>query len=142
MIQTYSNLEKSMENKLPSNRKFGSLFTGVFIALTLFSIYKQDSGLTVIFFLIPAILFAIGSALNSEKLTPLNKLWFFIGQSMGKIVSPIVLGIIFFALITPIGLIGKLFNRDELKLKRPQKSSYWVSPVGSNSEPESFKNQF
>ena len=76
------------------------------------------------------------------QLTWLNKAWFMLGLALGKLVSPIVLGVIFFGLITPIGLIARLMDRDELKLKRPKKSSYWSEPIGSNSDADSFKNQF
>ena len=65
-----------------------------------------------------------------------------LGLALGKIVSPIVLGIIFFGLITPIALIARLLGRDELKLKRPKKSTYWSKPISSNSDADSFKNQF
>ena len=65
-----------------------------------------------------------------------------LGLALGRVVSPIVLGIIFFGLITPIALIAKLMGRDELKLKRPKKSSYWSEPISSNSDADSFKNQF
>ena len=65
-----------------------------------------------------------------------------LGLALGKVVSPLVLGIIFFGLITPIALIARLIGRDELKLKRPNKSTYWSEPIGSNSDADSFKNQF
>jgi hypothetical protein len=65
-----------------------------------------------------------------------------LGQGLGKVVSPIVLGIIFFGLLTPIAFFAKLAGRDELKLLRPKSDSYWVAPIGSNSDSESFKNQF
>ena len=65
-----------------------------------------------------------------------------LGLALGKVVSPIVLGIIFFGLLTPISLIAKLMGRDELKLKRSNTTSYWVEPIGANSDAESFKNQF
>ena len=86
--------------------------------------------------------FLIISFFYQALLTPLNKAWFMLGLALGKVVSPIVLGIIFFGLITPIALIAKLMGRDELKLKRPKKISYWSEPIGSNSDADSFKNQF
>ena len=65
-----------------------------------------------------------------------------LGLALGKVVSPIVLGIIFFGLITPIALIARLMGRDELKLRRPKKSTYWSEPISSSSDVDSFKNQF
>jgi hypothetical protein len=76
-------------------------------------------------------------------LAPLNKAWFQIGELMGKLVSPIVLGVIFFLIITPVGLLGRLFGRDELRLKRRrQAASYWVERQPPGPTGDSFKNQF
>lgn len=131
-----------MTPKLPSNRKFGYLFACIFLIIAAYGFIKN--GLTLIFYFttLASSLFLILGIRNSNILTPLNKAWFLLGQIMGKVVSPIVLGIIFFFLITPIGLIAKLLGRDELKLNRLKCQTYWVDPVGSNSDSESFKNQF
>jgi hypothetical protein len=131
-----------MNNQLPSNRKFGALFTIVFIGLTAYSFYHHASPIIIGLNLTLAVFFGLASLLNSEKLTPFNRLWFLLGQTMGKVISPIILGIIFFVLITPIAVIAKFLGRDELRIKRPNSTTYWVNPVGSNSDPESFKNQF
>lgn len=61
---------------------------------------------------------------------------------MGKIVSPIVLGLIFFTLLTPCAMIGRLFGRDELRLKLPNTESYWVERTPPGPDPDSFKNLF
>lgn len=131
-----------MNNNLPSNRKFGYLFASIFLMIAVYGLIKNGLSVTFYFTLLVGLFFIILSIKNSEVLTPINKAWFLLGQTMGKVVSPIVLGIIFFILITPIGLIAKLLGRDELKLKRPKCQTYWVDPVGSNSDSESFKNQF
>jgi hypothetical protein len=65
-----------------------------------------------------------------------------LGELMGKIVSPFVLGVIFFALITPIGFFGRLFGRDELRLKGSKASSYWIDRVPPGPSSDSYKNQF
>lgn len=131
-----------IQNNLPSNRKFGALFFTVFLALAVNEYFRHQSHFLAFSYFIIAVFFGIACIFYSNILTPLNKLWFFIGQALGKFVSPIVLGIIFFLLITPFALLAKLSGRDELRLKRSKVTSYWVSPVGSNSEPESFKDQF
>jgi hypothetical protein len=131
-----------MPPQLPSNKKFGLLFFGIFLALALYANYKNEATVIIGLLLLTSGFFLISSFFYQALLTPLNKAWFMFGLALGKIVSPIVLGIIFFGLITPIALIARLLGRDELKLKRPKKSSYWSEPLGSNSDADSFKNQF
>jgi len=77
--------------------------------------------------------------LNSKILYPLNKIWFKFGILLGKIISPFVMGIIFFFVVTPIGLLMKVFNKDLLNLKFNKNKSYWIE----KNEPKSkMKNQF
>ncbi len=128
--------------KLPSERNFGALFTAVFAALALYG-YVKDWNLTGCI----AWLFASGLSFSltlyaPHLLRPFNKAWFLLGQLLGNVVSPIVLGAIFFVLLTPIAFITRLRGRDILRLKCRPLVSYWVvrdSPVAS---PDSFKNQF
>ena len=131
-----------MHTPLPSNKKFGLLFAAIFLALALYANSKNATSLIIGLLLLTSGFFLMSSFFYQVLLTPLNKAWFMLGLALGKVVSPIVLGIIFFGLITPIALIAKLIGRDELKLKRPKKSSYWSEPIGSNSDADSFKNQF
>ena len=131
-----------MTPQLPSNKKFGLLFAAIFFALALYANYKNEATLIIALLLLTSGFFLFSSFFYQTLLTPLNKAWFMLGLALGKVVSPIVLGIIFFGLITPIALIARLIGRDELKLKRPKKSSYWSEPIGSNSDADSFKNQF
>ena len=131
-----------MTHQLPSNKKFGLLFATIFLALALYANSKNATSLIIGLLLLTSGFFLMSSFFYQVLLTPLNKAWFMLGLALGKVVSPIVLGIIFFGLITPIALIAKLMGRDELKLKRPKKSSYWSEPIGSNSDADSFKNQF
>ena len=77
--------------------------------------------------------------LNSKILTPLNKIWFKFGLFLGKIISPLIMGVIFFLVVTPIGLIMRVFKKDLLNLKFNNNSSYWIE----NKVPKSkMKNQF
>lgn len=130
-----------MPPKMPSNTKFGWFFAAVFAALAAYGFWK-DWGLVAIVGLIVAVLFVAATLLAPQILTPLNRLWYDLGLLLGKIVSPIVLGIIFFVLITPTSLITRLFGRDELKMKKRYVESYWVdrSPPGPPSD--SFKTQY
>ena len=89
--------------------------------------------------LIIAIVFLILGFLNSKLLTPLNKIWFRFGIFLGNFISPIIMGIIFFFVVTPTGLIMRLFNRDLINLKKSNKKSYWIEKKDIKS---SMKNQF
>lgn len=131
-----------MNPQIPSNKKFGLLFTAIFLALSLYFFRTQGVNLTASIFLLLSLIFLLASFIYEKLLSPLNKAWFMLGLALGKVVSPIVLGIIFFVLLTPVALIARLMGRDELRLKRPDTPSYWVEPVGANSDSESFKNQF
>ena len=79
--------------------------------------------------------------MNSSLLSPFNLLWFKFGLLLGKIVNPLIMGIFFFILITPISLITKLFGRDELRIKRKSVTTYWINK-DTAQESTSFKNQY
>tara|TARA_B100000768_G_C11234113_1_gene356431 strand:- start:465 stop:869 length:405 start_codon:yes stop_codon:yes gene_type:complete len=128
------------EIELPSNRKFGFFFTFVFAVASAY-FYNATSASWSYAFGLTSLSFLIISAVKAEILLPLNKLWMRFGLLLGMIVSPIVLGVIFFGLFTPIAFFMRLSGRDELRLKLSKKASYWIS----HSEPlksESFKQQF
>ena len=86
-----------------------------------------------------SLIFLILGLLNSIILTPLNKLWFKFGIFLGKIISPIIMGIIFFLVVTPIGLIMRLIGKDLLNIKYSDNKSYWIEKTGPKSK---MKNQF
>lgn len=126
---------------LPTNRKFGIFFSTVFFAIAIYSYWKIWVEVSIAA-LILAILFAFLSIIATQLLTPLNRLWYQLGISLGKIVSPVILGIIFFVMITPISLITRAFGRDELKIKKRYVKSYWVDRSPSRPLTDSFKNQY
>lgn len=131
---------KFSEIELPSNRKFGFFFTFVFVMVAAYFYYSADVGWAYVFISM-AMIFLLVTLTKSDALLPLNKLWMRFGLLLGMIVSPIVLGIIFFGLFTPIAMLMRLSGRDELKVKFSQKPSHWISrnePIKS----ESFKHQF
>ena len=130
-----------MDIQLPTNRKFGFLFALVFFCLAVREGAHQARGIASIFFIV-ASFFGTAGFLNAAILTPLNKAWFLLGQAMGKILSPIVLGIIFFLILTPVAYLARLMGRDVLRLKRGKHQTYWREPVGSNSDSNSFRDQF
>ena len=122
--------------KLPSNRNFGIVFFVVFLIIALWPVLKQNE--IRIWSLIISFIFFVLGLINSKLLTPLNKIWFKFGILLGNIISPIVMGIVFFLVVTPTGLIMRLFRKDILKLKN-NKDSYWIDKDNTNS---SMRNQF
>ncbi len=128
--------------KLPSERSFGLLFTLVFALGGGYTLYKSlPSVVTVILFVAAALLLVV-TFVTPKSLAPLNSAWFSLGMLLSKIVSPIVLGIIFFLLITPVAVITRIFGRDELKLRKQTTMSHWVDRNPTGPDPQSFKNQF
>jgi len=89
--------------------------------------------------LIISFIFLTLGLLNSSLLTPLNKIWFKFGLFLGKIISPIVMGVIFFFVVTPIGLLMRIFKKDLLNLKYNNRNSYWIKKTDLKSK---MKNQF
>ena len=123
--------------KLPTNRNFGMVFSIVFLIIALWPLLKQND-LRLWSLYISGIFFVLG-LLNSKLLLPLNKIWFKFGIFLGSIIAPIVMGIVFFFVVTPTGLIMKLLRKDLLNLKKNKKETYWLDKDNSNS---SLKNQF
>tara|TARA_Y100001970_G_C13840436_1_gene654181 strand:- start:36 stop:422 length:387 start_codon:yes stop_codon:yes gene_type:complete len=125
------------KKNLPSNKNFGITFFVVFFLIALYPLsYGGDIRIWSIS--TSLILLTLG-LINSNILTPLNKLWFKVGFFLGKIISPIIMSIIFFFIVTPIGLIMRLLGKDLLKLKYNKSKSYWIEKNGEKSE---MKNQF
>ena len=131
---------KFSDIELPSNKKFGFFFTFVFAILAFYFLFI-DSILWAQALAILAVLFLLITVIIPQVLLPLNKLWMRLGLLLGMIVSPIVLGIIFFGLVTPYGVVMRMFGRDELRLKFTKKSSHWISR-SELIKSDSFKNQF
>ena len=123
--------------KLPSNRNFGVVFFIVFLIIALWPLLKQNE--IRIWSLIISFIFFVLGLINSKLLTPLNKLWFKFGILLGNIIAPIIMGIVFFLVVTPTGLIMRFFRKDILKLKKNTSDSYWINKNDTNS---SMKNQF
>ena len=131
---------KFSEIELPSNRKFGFFFTFVFAVAAAY-FYCSTNISWAYLFIGAASIFLLVTLIKSDALLPLNKLWMRFGFLLGMIVSPIILGIIFFGLFTPIAILMRLRGRDELRLKFSPKMSHWIT----RSEPiksESFKHQY
>ena len=125
------------EIKLGSNRSFGIVFFIVFLLIALYPLIS--SGEIRMWSLIVSFTFLILGLINSKILNPLNKLWFKFGLFLGKVISPIIMGVIFFLVVTPIGLIMKTLRKDLLNLKYNKNTTYWIEKSGPKSK---MKNQF
>jgi|TARA_B100001173_G_C15505158_1_gene344727 hypothetical protein len=125
------------EIKIGSNRSFGIVF---FIVFLLISFYPLINGESLRYWsLFISLIFLILGFLNSKILTPLNKIWFKFGILLGKIISPLVMGFIFFVVVTPIGLLMRMLQKDLLNLKFNNNKSYWIEKKGPKSK---MKDQF
>ena len=131
----------SKDIKLPSNRKFGFFFTIVFLIISIY-FYFQNSYSVLLFTLTLALVFLILTLIKSKILTHLNKLWMKFGYFLGKIISPFVLGAIFFGIFTPVSLLMKLFKRDELRIKIQKRDTFWKKKDTLKKEGIVFKQQF
>ena len=122
---------------ISSNRSFGIVFFVVFLLIALYPlIYSEEIR---VWSAIISLIFLVLGLLNSKILNPLNKLWFKFGILLGKIISPIIMGIIFFLVVTPIGLLMRLLGKDLINLKYNNNKTYWIEKKGPKSK---MKNQF
>ena len=127
--------------ELPSNRKFGFFFTTIFLLVGIYLFVEKINYLSYLSFFFTAILLII-TLFKEDLLFSLNKLWMKLGILLGMVISPIIMGIVFFGLFTPISLMMTLFRRDELRIKLKERDSYWKVREFPVVTSESFKNQF
>ena len=128
---------KHKEIKTGSNKSFGIVFFVVFLIIGLWPILNGNE--IKIWSIIISLIFLILGINNSKILTPLNKLWFRFGIFLGNFIAPIIMGIIFFFVVTPTGLIMRLLGKDLIKLKKNNDKSYWIEKKNIKS---SMRNQF
>ena len=124
-------------DKISSNRSFGILFSIVFAIIAFWPIIN---GNPLRLWSIPiSIIFLVLGLLNSKLLNPLNIIWVKFGELLGRIIAPIVMAIIYFIIITPIGLFMRLIRKDLLNLKFSKANTYWIKREKKIS---SMKKQF
>ena len=123
--------------KISSNRNFGVVFAIFFFIVSMFPLFKDED--IRIWAVIVAIILLILGLLNSSVLSPLNKIWFKFGILLGSFISPIIMGIVFFAIVTPTSLIMKILGKNLLNLKKNNKKTYWIERSKIKSK---MKNQF
>jgi len=123
--------------KISSNRNFGIVFFIVFLIIALYPLIFNEN--IRLWSLIISLVFLILGLINSKILTPLNKIWFKFGIYLGKLISPIIMGIIFFFVVTPTGYVMRFLRKDILNLKYNNNKSYWIE---KNNLKSNMKNQF
>jgi len=118
-------VQEKTKIKIGSNRSFGIVFSIVFFIVGLFPLINNLD--IRIWAIIIALFFLILGSINSNLLKPLNILWFKFGLLLGKIISPIIMGLVFFAVVTPTGFLVKIFGKDLLNLKNKKNiDSHWI----------------
>ncbi len=124
--------------KISSNRSFGVVFFLFFFILFLWPLTKGQE--VKIWLFIVSVIFLVLGLINSKLLTPLNQIWFKFGILLGKFVSPVVMGIVFFLVVTPTGFIMRLMSKNLLRLKKDNNlNTYWIKKKGHQT---SMKKQF
>lgn len=123
--------------KISSNKSFGIVFFIFFLLVSIFPLFNDEN--IRIWALVVAIIFLILGLLNSSVLSSFNKIWFKFGILLGKLISPIVMGLVFFIMVTPTSFIMKIFGKNLLNLKKNNKKSYWIEKSSIKSK---MNNQF
>ena len=123
--------------KIGSNKSFGIVFFIVFLAIGLWPLINHHE--IRFWAILISLIFLILGMLNSKMLTPLNKIWFKFGIFLGSFIAPIVMGVIYFFVVTPTGILVRLFKKDLLNLKRNNNKTYWIA---KNDKNNNMKNQF
>jgi Saxitoxin biosynthesis operon protein SxtJ len=128
------------EVPLPSDRKFGFLFVLVFALFAAYFLWRGGSWWPVFAGL--SALTLVVSLVAPQLLHPLNRAWMAFGLLLGRIITPIVLGLMFFVIFTPVGILMRLFGRDALRLKlSTDLGSYWVDRSPPGPDPQSLREQ-
>ena len=133
-------LKKYSKIELPKNERFGYFFGFVFIVVSIFCFYNNLIIMSYFSILLSFSLFLI-SIIKPNILYPLNVAWMYLGLLIGEIVNPIIIGFIFFGIITPLSLFFHIIKRDQLKLRRTEKQSFWIKRDNEYNNNDFF-NQF
>lgn len=126
----------------PSDRRFGTLIGLALAAVAVRGYFHSWSAGLVVGLIGLGAIFLIFAWLAPRRLAPLTAAWMRLGEILGRFVSPIVLGVIFFGIITPVAAATRLFGRDELRLKRTTEATYWIDRRPPGPAGASFKKQF
>ncbi len=138
----HESLKNSQSVKMGSERSFGLVFAGVFLAFAAYSFFIKESP-NALYLAGTSLIFLVLAVIAPKVLKPLNLAWFKVGQLLHKIVNPLVMGLIFFVTLTPIALIMRARGKDPLRLKKQGGAdSYWIERTPPGPAPDSLKKQF
>ena len=132
-------MDKSLT--LPSNRSFGWTFSGIFLAVGVYGLWR--GGAVLSWLLVAAVVMAAVTVTRESWLTPLNRAWMRLGQLLGMVVNPLVLGLIFFGIFTPVGLVMRMWGRDAMARRfEPELETYWLERDPPGPADDSYRNMF
>jgi hypothetical protein len=137
----HERLERAPKGESSSNRSFGLIFAVVFAAVGLWPLF--DAGAPRLWALIAAGLFLLLALVMPAILAPLNRAWLRLADLLQKIISPIVLALLFFSVVMPVGLIMRFLGKDLLRLEPdPEAESYWIQRSPPGPPPATMDKQF
>lgn len=135
--------DKRDDVKTPSERSFGITFAAVFALLAAFSYWHRGASTTFAVTIAVSIVFAVATLIAPRILRPLNLIWLKFGLLLHKIVNPVIMGILFFGIFTPMGVVMRIFGVDFLRTKKKQAAmGYWIAKGDDAIPDSSMKNQF
>jgi hypothetical protein len=127
--------------RLPSNRSFGWTFSGIFLIVGAYGFWRGGAALS--WLLVLAVLTAAVTLTRESWLTPLNRAWMRLGELLGRVVNPLVLGLIFFGVFTPVGVLMRLCGRDAMARRfAPALKTYWLERDPPGPADDSYRNMF
>lgn len=140
-LDSHENFARKEDVKSGSNRSFGLVFAALFVIVGLWPLINAEP--VRIWFLVFAALLAVIAFTAPKLLGPLNRVWFLFGLLLHKIVSPIIMALLFFTTVTPIALIMRALGKRPLPLEfDPKSESYWIEREPPGPEPETMTRQF
>jgi hypothetical protein len=137
----HEDLSRDQRVEGSSDRSFGLVFAGVFLLIAAWPLFH---GATPRWWAVGvAAIFAVVAVIRPTLMAGLNRLWIKLGVLLGKVISPIALGILFYGVIAPIGAAMRLTGKDPLRLELDSSAdSYWIPRTPPGPSPESMTNQF
>ncbi len=140
-VGTHERLSGDEHVQVSSDRSFGIVFAVVFTIITLWPVLS--GGMPHWWALVVAVVCGTLALVRPALLAPFNRLWTRFGLLLNKITSPLIMGLLFYGVITPFGLVMRLAGKDPLRLRfDPSAESYWIERVPPGPAPETIKNQF
>jgi hypothetical protein len=128
--------------RLPSERKFGITLASLLLIVGIYAVFRNLGWRWCAVALTGSASVAAITVMAPSTLAPLNTGWFYVGDKMGKVISPLVLGVVFFGLLAPIAVVARALGRDTLRLRTRSVGSYWIDAAMPHSNAHSFESQF